>query len=60
MMMETMAREIVYHPILPLRLRIMLTSVFSVLDNYDEYDDEDNEDNDGSDEICVSAQIVVK
>ena len=38
-----------------LRLRIMLTSVFSVLDNDGDYEDEDV-----SDENCVSAQIVVK
>ena len=46
------------HPAPPLRFRIMLTSVFSVLDNDDDEDDE--EDNDSSDEICVPAQIVVK
>ena len=55
-------RQLAYHPVPPLRLRIMLTSVFSVLDNDDEDDDDDDddEDNDGSDEICVSAQIAVK
>ena len=53
MMIKMMAKQIVHHPVPPLRLCIMLTSVFSVLDN-------DDEDEDVSDENCVSAQIVVK